>query len=120
MHQLHRTRTTLRKRRSLPLAVLLRKTSQSLAPVVHVASCVRLVQYALKMVHRILHRLRRLRLLHQALAKMAARPTLLSLMRGKAAKNTAMNPAPRLVEHVRSEEHTSELKSRGHLVYRLL
>src|SRR5690625_995399 len=104
MHQLQRTRTTLRKRRSLPLAVLLRKTSQSLAPVVHVASCVRLVQHVLKMVHRILHRilhrLRRLRLLHQALAKMPARPTLLSLMRGKAAKNTAMNPAPRLVEHV--------------------
>src|SRR5690625_6979426 len=100
MHQLQRTRTTLRKRRGLPLAVLLRKTIQSLAPCVTVASCVRLVKHALKMRHRILHTLRRLRLLHQPLAKMPARPTLLLLMRGKAAKNTAMNPAPRLVEHV--------------------
>src|SRR5690625_6846281 len=39
--------------------------------------------------------------------------------RGTGAANQAMNADPN-VELVRSEEHTSELQSRGHLVCRLL
>src|SRR5437870_9830236 len=58
--------------------------------------------------------------LHDALPISRTRSRGIGLPRGACRATAPARPSPGRARHARSEEHTSELQSRGHLVCRLL